>query len=568
MTDREIINHLHQIGDLEALRKDGGARFKAAAFHKAAIELAKQTAPLRSITDLTSVPHVGKSVADCVQELLARGTCARLTTLRATVKPSNGHDAALAQLEPKVYEGVMEMTRVRGLGPKKALALYQVGIKSFVELVKIAKNGRLLRNVDGVDAKLVAAVLEAAARKHDRVPLALALPIIHGIRERLLQLPGVLTCREAGSARRRRSDIGDCDLLVAVKHSGDRPTVVRAFQRLVPKAQRGVAGEQKARISWNLGPWGLLQIDLLVVPPEEWGAALNYFTGSKDWNIAVRARAKKLGLKVNEHGIYRGARRVGGTREHDLFRLLHIPWTPPVLREGMALPTRPATLVTPDDLVADWHVHTKWSDGSASAETVIQTAIKQGLKLVGIADHSYMVKANFDGYVQQLRRLQHKYRHTIQVRIGIECDIKLDGTLELSQTQLMQLDFVIAAIHRKHAERVEARLLAAIEQPLVTIIAHPTGRNYSANKDARDIPTDVNWAKVFRAAAAREVALEINGQPSRLDLPAELVVQARAAGCCFTLGSDAHRQDDVGALRYALDVVRRGGLRVKDLRQD
>jgi DNA polymerase (family 10) len=563
MTDREIINHLHQIGDLEALRQEGGARFKAAAFHKAAIELAKQTAPLRGITDLTSVPHVGRSVAECVQEMLKRGTCTRLTTLRATVKPSGGHDAVLAQLEPKVYEGVMEMTRVRGLGPKKALKLYEEDkIDSFAALVKAAKAGRL------ADAKLTAAVLEAAARKHDRVPLALALPIIHSIRERLLQLPGVLTCREAGSARRRKSDIGDCDLLVAVKHHADRIAVVQAFQRLVPKAHRGVAGEQKARISWNLGPWGLLQIDLLVVPPEEWGAALNYFTGSKDWNIAVRARAKKLGLKVNEHGIYRGARRVGGTREHDLFRLLHIPWTPPVLRESMTLPTREATLVTLDDLVADWHVHTKWSDGSATVEAVIQTAIKRGLKLVGIADHSYMVKANFDAYVQQLRRLQHKYRHTIQVRIGIECDIKVDGTLELSQAKMMQLDFVIAAIHRKHAEQVEARLLAAIQQPLVTIIAHPTGRNYSANKDARDIPTDVNWAKVFHAAAAQGVALEINGQPSRLDLPAELVAQARSAGCCFTLGSDAHRQNDVGALRYALDVVRRGGLRVKDLRQD
>lgn len=562
MTDREIINHLHQIGDLEALRKDGGARFKAAAFHKAAIELAKQTAPLRSITDLTSVPHVGKSVAECVQELLERGACARLTTLRSTVKPGTGPDAVLARLEPKVYEGVMEMTRVRGLGPKKALKLYEESkIDCFATLVKAAKAGRL------ADTKLTAAVLEAAARKHDRVPLALALPIIHGIRERLRQLPGVLTCREAGSARRRRSDIGDCDLLVAVQHGTDRAAVVWAFQHMVPKAQRGVAGEQKARISWNLGPWGLLQVDLLVVPPEEWGAALNYFTGSKEWNITVRARAKKLGLKVNEHGIYRGARRVGGTREHDLFRLLHIPWTPPVLREGMTLPTREATLVTPDDLVADWHVHTKWSDGAAAAEAIIQTAIKRGLQLVGIADHSYMVKANFDAYVQQLRRLQHKYHHAIQVRIGIECDIKLDGTLELSPAQLMQLEFVIAAIHRKHAERVEARLLAAIQQPLVTIIAHPTGRNYSAGKDARDIPTDVNWAKVFRAAAVHDVALEINGQPSRLDLPAELVAQARAAGCCFTLGSDAHRPDDVGALRYALDVVRRGGLRVKDLRQ-
>jgi DNA polymerase (family 10) len=564
MTDREIIATLHQVGDLEGMCPAPAARFKARAFHQAAVALAQVNTPLRS-TALTEVPHVGAGVAAVVRELLQTGKCARLTELRATATPQNEKDAALLALDAKTYRGVLSMTRVRGLGPKKALALYQTtGLKSFTELVAAAKNGRLLRNVDGVNAKLVAAVLEAAAQKHERVPLALALPIIREFKRRLAALPGVTAVSEAGSARRRCETIGDLDLLVAVQ-SKHAAAVVREFQRMVPPERRGVAGTQKARIVWDLGAWGKLQIDLLVVSPKEWGAALNYFTGSKAWNIAVRKRAKRRGCKISEHGYFKGSKRVGGAKEGELFDLLDIPWTPPMQREGDELPKQSYPIVQPDEMAADWHVHTKWSDGHGTPEQMVKAALARGLKLIAITDHSYSVRRRFAAYVKELRRVQKRYADRISVLVGVEVDINRDGTLALSEAQLKQLDMVIASIHRQHAEKVEARLLAAIKHPLVTILGHPTGRQFASGKTAREIPANVNWRALFKAAATWGCALEINAQPSRMDLPADLLRQAAVEGCQFAVGSDAHDPDGVGRLQYAHYLVRKARLRRRQL---
>jgi len=567
MTDREVVSALHQIGDLEGMTGSTSARFKAAAFHRAANELATVSTPLRAISNLTDVPHVGKAVAECVRELLKTGNCARLAVLRSTVTPTNEKDAALLRLDQKTYQGLMSMTRVRGLGLKKALALYQTtGIASFGELVKVAKSGRLLRNVDGASKKLVAAVLEAAAQKHDRVPLALVLPIIREFKARLLLLPGVQQVSEAGSARRRCETIGDLDLLAAVepKHAEH---VLYMFQHYVRKEFRGVAGEQKSRISWDLGAWGKLQIDLLVVPPAEWGAALNYFTGSRDFNISVRKVAKRRGYKISEHGYYKGTKRVGGAEEAGLFDVLHLPWVPPVQREGSDLSrTKAQPLI--GSLCADWHVHTNWSDGTATPRVMVEAALARGLTMIGLTDHSYRVKRNFAAYVTALRRVQARYRDRISVLVGVEVDIRKDGTLELSDSQLDQLDFVIASIHRQHAEQVEARLLAAIAHPRVTIIGHPTGRQFATGKTARPLPSGVDWRKVFRAAAKTETALEVNAQPSRMDLPAHLLTQAAAAGCKFAVGSDAHDPDGVGRLAFALYAIRKAGVVLPQLLEE
>ena len=566
MTDQEIVATLHLIADLEGMTGSTSARFKSAAFHRAANELATVSTPLRAISTLTDVPHVGKGVAECVRELLKTGNCARLTELRATVTPTNEKDAELLRLDQKTYRGLMSMTRVRGLGLKKALALYKAtGLASFEGLVKAAKDGRLLRNVDGASEKLVAAVLEAASRKHDRVPLALVLPIIKEFKHRLLALPGVQQVSEAGSARRRCETIGDLDLLAAVdpEHAEH---VLYMFQHYVRKEFRGVAGEQKSRISWDLGPWGKLQIDLLVVPPEEWGAALNYFTGSKEFNISVRKVAKRLGYKISEHGYFKGSRRVGGAEESGLFDVLHLPWVPPVQREGSDLSrTKAQPLVKSSDLWVDWHVHTNWSDGTATPRVMVEAALARGLTMVGLTDHSYRVKRHFAAYVTALRRVQAKYRDRISVLVGVEVDIRKDGTLELSDAQLDQLDFVIASIHRQHAERVEARLLAAIAHPLVSIIGHPTGRQFATGKTARPLPSGVDWSKVFRAAAQTETALEVNSQPSRMDLPAQLLTRAAAAGCKFAVGSDAHDPDGVGRNSFALYSIRKAGVGLPQL---
>lgn len=553
MTDREILAVLHQIGDLERMAGGPAASFKATAFHRAAQELSKLGLPLKSAS-LTEVPHVGKSAAACVTELLRTGTCARLTELRKSVTPQSEQDRALVRLDSKTYQGVLSMTRVRGLGAKKALKLYEErGVRDFAALLKAAKAGRL------ADAKLTAAVLEAAARKHERVPLALVLPIISEFKQRLGKLPGVLKVSEAGSARRRCETIGDLDLLVAVT-PGHAAAVGKAFQRMVRPKFRGVAGEQKSRVTWDLGAWGKLQIDLLMVPPEEWGAALNYFTGSKEWNIGVRSRAKRRGYKINEHGYFKGPRRVGGDKEGALFNLLDIPWTPAMQREGRKLPHEAPPIVQPDEVDADWHVHTKWSDGDASPEAMVEAALRRGLKLIAITDHSYLIKRRFAAYVRKLRQVQQRYADRIEVLVGAEVDIKKDGTLELSAAQLAQLDLVIASIHRQHAENVEARLLAAIKHPQVTIVGHPTGRQFATGKTARDVPGGVNWRKLFVVAARTSTVLEINAQPSRMDLPAELLMQAAAAGCQFALGSDAHTLGGVGRLQYAHYLVRKARL--------
>jgi DNA polymerase (family 10) len=305
-----------------------------------------------------------------------------------------------------------------------------------------------------------------------------------------------------------------------------------------------------------------VQVDLLFAPPEEFGSALAYFTGSKEHNVSLRALAQSRGMKINEHGFWTlTGQRLGGENEEELYQLLDLPFVPPELREGSDLQDEIPNLISRDDLTADWHMHTFWSsDAKDSFESMAQSAKNRGLKEIGISDHTER-QYGWDPTRNSIRREEAQLASQkigIPIWVGCETGINMDGSLDWSEDYLNEMDYVIASIHKSHQHNVTERLISAAKYPKVKIIGHPTGRILGK----REIP-DVDWGRVFQTCAEEGVAVEING--ARMDLPDNFVRQARSLGCKFIINSDAHAQDQLEWQDYGLDIARRAGLSKQDL---
>lgn len=546
---------LSEIADI--LELTGGSPFKVRAYRQAAQVVDTLPGPIAELwrrDELTRLPSVGTSIAGKIGELLSRGTCAE-------------HE----RLAKKVPPGILELLRLESVGPKTVAAVWKtLGVTDLEGLERAAKTGHLLE-VPRMGPGRVKAIRKAIDRHRARVgrtPLHRAAHFAERLIERLQKVPGVERVEAAGSLRRRRETVGDIDLLVAAEQA--RP-VMRAFVNLPEVGSVLAEGPTKTSVRLKIG----LQVDLRVLPLESFGAAMHYFTGSKSHNIALRTRAVRRGLKVSEYGIFdREGHRLGGEREEDVFRLVELPWIPPELREGAgeidaAENGRLPKLVREEDLRGDLHIHTDASsDGRSSLEEIAEAARRLGREYVAITEHSRSrpLGLDEDGLIRhaaRIRALDRKLKGKPRLLAGIEVDILHDGSLDLDEAVLAELDWVVASIHSHFSDpprTITARMIRAIRSGVVDVIGHPSGR-----KIGKRDPYEFDLEAVLEAAAEMGVAMEVNAQPDRLDLADKACRLAKQAGVKVVISSDAHLASHLENLRYGVWIARRGWLEKDDV---
>ncbi len=540
-------------GFADALEIKGANQFRVRAFRTGARRVDALTEDIADIVEadaLQSVPGIGKGIAGLLTEFVTTGRVVE-------------YDEMLAEIPA----GVFEMLRIPGLGPKTAATLYNdLGITSVDELETAAKADQLAP-VRSIGAKRQERLLRELQRFRERVarhPLGDVLPIAEALVEHLRAAPGVSEAMYAGSLRRSRETIGDLDVLAAAHDGGP---VVEHFLGHELVAEVLGSGPTKTSV---LTPSGL-QVDLLVVPPESWGAALTYFTGSMEHNVELRARAQKRGLSLNERGFLDPATEVRrpAAREEDVYATVGLPWIPPELRENRgeieaaasgALPD----LIVLDDIRGELHGHSLWSDGSSSIQRMIEAAHTNGYGWFAITDHSgSLLVANglsAERIREQMAEIADAQRAVEPVRVlhGSEVEILADGSLDYEDDLLEELDVVVASIHSNFGQSVDAmtqRMVRAIEHPHVDVIGHPTGRRLGI----RDGYTfDVE--EVLSAAAATGTAMEINASPTRLDLNDVLARRAAELGAPIAINSDAHDPAHIEFMRFGVATARRAWL--------
>ncbi len=545
MRNEEVVAMLEETADLMEIA--GENPFKARAYRRAADAIAALKEPVEELVRtkrLNQIEGVGESIARDIAEFLQKGTTTRLEQLRQKYPPQ-----------------LRKLLEIQGVGPRTVAMLYErLGIATVDELEAAAKAGKLTK-LPGMGEQKVRNILEGIQlwrQQQGRVPLHIALAIAERIVARLRELPQVEQILPAGSLRRWKETVGDLDILVATR---DSEPVMERFVKL-PEVQKVLAhGTTKSSVLMADN----LQVDLRAVDPESFGAASQYFTGSKAHNIALRNRALKLGLTINEYGVFREAtgEKVAGETEEGVYEVVGLLWIPPELREDRgeleaaerrALPR----LVTLEDIRGELHCHTKWSDGANTVEEMARAARERGYEYLAITDHSppmgWGVKPeNFRKLIREIRQVSERLGFPILA--GIEVDIAPDGSLHMDEDILRQLDIVIASVHsamKMSREEMTKRIVKAMENPLVHIIGHPTGRLINQRP-----PYEVDLEALVERARQTGVALEINGSPERLDLNDENARYAKEAGVLLSLGTDAHHDDHLDFMRFAVAVARR-----------
>ena len=496
--------------------------------------------------DVTSIPGIGKGIAGALKEIAERGSFAR-------------RDEMLAKYPPTA----LELLRIPGVGPKTVRTLWEhYRVSTLEDLARLCEEQKI-RELKGMGPKMEQKILAGIAH-YRQVAGRFLLSLAAAAAE---ELAATVNGTPAGSLRRGRETVGDLDIL-----STD-PEAIERF--LAHPSVHDVLAHGGTKASARFGSEGL-QVDVRVVAQESFGAALQYFTGSKEHNVALRQRALKMGLTLNEYGLFtlEGERRVAGETEEDVYEALGLAWIPPELRENQgeieaaergALPA----LVEMRDLRGDLHMHTRESDGRATLEEMAAAARGRGYEYVAITDHSKaLAMANgLDekravAFAAQVRRF-NETAPGIHVFSGIECDILRDGRMDLAEDALAELDFVVASVHsymNLEPQEMTDRLLRAMESPAVKALGHPTGR-VLLHRDAYHY----EFETVAREAAQRGVWLEINSSPERLDLHAALIRRARELGCRFVISTDAHHPKHLSNIRFGVQMARRGWLGAGDV---
>jgi DNA polymerase (family 10) len=549
-----IARVLAEIGDLLEIKNENP--FKIRAYRNAADTLAHLGDPVAALTpaDRLHIPGIGKDLAAKIGELVDAGKCAY-------------HQDLLQEFPPTI----LDLLRLQGVGPKTVALLYRgLEIRSLDDLERAAREGRI-RELKGMGAKKEALILKALEERQ-RFAGRRLMPEAHDTATALVaELRSHAPSADisiVGSLRRGCETCGDLDILAAGAPASlmDAFTGYRLVERILAR------GETKSSVLL----WGGFQADLRLVPLESLGAAQQYFTGSKLHNIALRDRAIQRGLKLNEYGLFRVEDdvKIAGETEAGIYEALGLALVPPELREnrGEIAAAEHRTLphlVTVQDLRGDLHMHTDATDGRADAETMAIAARTAGLEYIAITDHSRAI-AMANG-LDEARALEHarsvralnQRLEGITVLAGIECDIRADGSMDLADECLAELDIVIASVHsgfNQDAGQMTDRLLRAIACPWVDVLGHPTGRLILK----RD-PYGFDVERVFAAAAAAGVALEINSQVDRLDLDDVHARLARERGVKLVIDSDAHSPAGLGALRWGAAVARRAWLQPDDV---
>ncbi len=503
--------------------------------------------------DLSKLPGIGKDLAGKIAEIV--GT---------------GHLTALEEVEREVPAGLIDLTLLPGLGPKRVKALYEeLGIRDLAGLERAARKHRL-RELAGFGAKTEQRILEALsrhARRERRIKLADVEELASLYVEHLKAIAGVKEVIVAGSYRRRKETVGDLDILVTCKKGSP---VMKGFVEYDEVDAVISRGTTRSTVSLRSG----LQVDLRVVAEVSYGAALYYFTGSKAHNIAVRTIAVKKGLKINEYGVFKGKRRVAGRTEKEVFKAVGLRYIEPELRENRgeieaARKNRLPHLVSVSDIRGDLHAHTNATDGHHSLREMAEAAKKLGYAYLAITDHSKhlaiahgMDEARLRRQLHAIDRLNAKLKG-IRVLKGIEVDILEDGKLDIRDSVLKQLDLTVGAIHSgfglSRAKQTE-RIIRAMDNPHFNVLAHPTGR--LINQRAA---YELDMERVMEAALERGCYLELNGHPDRLDLKDVQCRMAKDVGLKLAISTDAHAASNLQHMRFGVDQGRRGWLEPEDV---
>ena len=549
MENIQIAKTFEQVADL--LEIQGANPFRVRAYRNAARTIASLSTPVDTIlraegSPLAELPGIGADLAGKITKLCRTGEL-----------------PLLAQLTHKTPESLVAMLRIPGVGPKRAKLVYQkLGLKTLSELENAARSGRLSK-LRGMGKTLEATILQGIDQDKAhvaRMSLAEAEAYIAPLVSRLRATPGVEQLEVAGSFRRRSETVGDMDILVA---SDSASTVAEAFLGYRDVKQVIARGDTKCAIVLRSG----LQVDLRVVPPSCYGAALHYFTGSKPHNIAIRLLGVKRHLKINEYGVFRGRRLIGGRTEKDVFEAVGLPWIPPEVRENRgeieaARAGRLPELVELADIRGDLQMHTDATDGKNTLAEMVAACRARGYEYIAITDHSKAVRVagglTKTGFQRQSRAIDHLRKTVVKpcVLKGAEVDILDDGSLDLDDETLAQLDVVVVSVHsRFNMSKVEMtrRIVRALQHPRAHILAHPTGRLIGKRE-----PYPVDMTEIVKAARDHAVMLEVNAQPDRLDLNHLHVQMAREAGVKVVISTDAHRVQELDCMRYGVDQARRG----------
>lgn len=552
--NEDVADAFDEMADLLAIQ--GENPFRIRAYRRAAQvvrSLPRDLAEIDSAEELDALPGIGADLAAKILELRNTGRLGALETLRRRVPP-----------------GLRDLLRLPGLGPARVRTLRErLKISGIDDLRRALSAGRL-RGVPGfgpgIESRIRSALAERASSEA-RVPRPVAARYAEPLRAYLKALPGVTHVEVAGSYRRGRDTVGDLDIVVCSRPSTDPIQALRGYEDL---RDLTAAGPTKAMGVLRNG----LQVDIRVVTPESYGAALHYFTVSREYNIRIRRRARDRGYKLNEYGLFRGNRRVAGATERELLNALGLPWIAPELREDRgeieaaernALPT----LVERRDLRGDLHAHTDASDGRESLEKMAAAAKAAGLEYLAITDHSRYIGIVHGLDAGRLARqadaidaLNERLKGLVLLK-GVEVDILEDGSLALPDAVLRRLDVVVASVH-SHFDlpraKQTARLLRALDRPCVSILGHPTGRLLGERAGCA-----VDFDRVLEAARERPCYVEINGQPSRLDLDDVHARAARDHGVLVSIASDAHGGADLAFLDHGVMQARRGWLRREDV---
>ncbi|HEX8947855.1 MAG TPA: DNA polymerase/3'-5' exonuclease PolX [Dissulfurispiraceae bacterium] len=555
MKNQELARIFNEIAD--RLEVKGENPFRIRAYRRAAMNLEGLPRSIEEVPEkeLSAIPGIGRDLTDKITEYLHTGKI-----------------QSYEDLKGELPKELLTLLSVPSLGPKTAKLLYEkLHVKDLDELERLATEHKLA-GLPNIKTKTEENILKGIAmlkRGRERQPLGRVFPIASDILGHLKRNAPVDRIDIAGSIRRWRDTIKDIDILAI---SGNPGKVMDVFVHMPDVKEILAQGPTKSSVIIHEG----LQVDLRVVEKESYGAALTYFTGSKAHNIRLREIAIKKGLKVNEYGVFRekGNKRLGGEKEEDVYKLLGLPYIPPELREDQgeieaavsgALPH----LITMKDMRGDLHVHSRWSDGVHTFAQLAEAAMALGYSYIAITDHSKGLGVAHGLTVERLREeakeIQALNRKLKGFRIlrGTEVDIRSDGSIDFPDEALKDLDIVVASIHsgfKQSRQQLTSRMMSAMKNPYVSIIAHPTGR-LIGERDAYELDMD----EIFRAAKETGTALEINASPSRLDLNDIHARRAKDMEIPIVISTDTHVTDQFGYMKYGLETARRGWLEKDDV---
>ena len=541
----------------ELLEIQGANPFRIRAYRKAAQTIEGLPHSVASMlaegSDLSDLPGIGEDLAAKIQEIV-----------------ETGHLSLLDQVSSQLPGQLADLAKISTLGPKRVKMLYDtLGIQDLKGLAKAARSGKI-RELHGFGPKTEEKILAETDKRsgtEQRIKISTAEEFAEPILDYLKSAKGVKDAIIAGSYRRRKDTIGDLDILVTCTQAKTMMDHFVAYEEVETVVSKG---QTRATVILRSG----LQVDLRVVPEESYGAALQYFTGSKAHNIAVRSLAVKKGLKINEYGVFRGETRIAGRTEKEVYAQVGLPYLEPELRENWgeveaglhhALPH----LVTLNDIRGDLHVHSKASDGHSTIYDMALAAQSKGYNYLAICDHSQRVTIahgldakRLTSQIEEIDRLNQTLKG-FDILKGAEVDILEDGSLDLSDELLQRLDLTVCAIHYKfnlpRAKQTE-RIIRAMDHPAFSILAHPTGRMINERE-----PYEIDMEQIMAAALERGCYLEVNAQPVRLDLNDRHCKMAKDMGVKVVISTDAHRTTDLDFMRFGVGQARRGWLEPEDV---